>query len=190
MLPMSPLLLQPVALSLDEEHVAVVKEPVEDRRGEHLVPENCSPLGDYMVGGNQHAATSLVAECHQLEEQMGPQLLAREVSELVDDEQLRLRIERELLGELPLRLRLGERRKERGRAGEEYGAAASITARPMAMARWVLPTPGGPKRRTFTPLAMKRPVQSSRTSLSSTEGWNLNTKVSRVFTAGRSGCPW
>jgi hypothetical protein len=44
----------------------------------------------------------------------------------------------------------------------------STVARPSAIARWLLPTPGGPKSKTFSALAMKRPVTSSRTSLAST----------------------
>ena len=62
---------------------------------------------------------------------------------------------------------------------------ASTAARPSAMARWVLPTPGGPKTSTFSAWAMKRPVASSRTSFWSIEGWNLKSKSSSVFTAGK-----
>ena len=41
---------------------------------------------------------------------------------------------------------------------------ASTTARPSAIARWVFPTPGAPKIRTFSACARKRLVASSRTS--------------------------
>lgn len=53
-----------------------------------------------------------------------------------------------------------------------------------ATARWVLPTPGGPRRRTFSPLSMYRPVASSRMTLGSMEGWNLKSKLSSVFWKG------
>ena len=41
--------------------------------------------------------------------------------------------------------------------------ACWIAATPKAIARWVLPTPGGPSNRMFSPLATKRRVANSCT---------------------------
>ena len=40
-----------------------------------------------------------------------------------------------------------------------------MAARPRAMAKWVLPTPGGPSRSSASPLATQRQVASSRNLL-------------------------
>src|SRR5262249_42088974 len=47
--------------------MAVVEKSVEDCGGNHLVAEDMSPLGDGLVGRDQHAS-SLVAAAHQLKE--------------------------------------------------------------------------------------------------------------------------
>ena len=61
--------------SLHLEHVAAVEQPVEDRRGEHLVAgKHGGPLGDALVGGDQHRAAP-VAVGDEPEEQA--RLLAR-----------------------------------------------------------------------------------------------------------------
>jgi len=64
-----------------------------------------------------------------------------------------------------------------------YPLAQALT--PRATARCVLPTPGGPSNSTFSALAMKRHVPSSRSSFGSSEGWNVKSKLSMVFTTGR-----
>src|SRR5712691_12535613 len=104
---------EPIAIALNDHRVAVVQEPVEDRRSEDVVAEDLAPLPDELVGGD----------------------------------------------------------KER---------PASTTARPSAMARWVLPTPGGPKRSTLSAWAMKRPVASSRKRRWSIDGCELKSKSSSV----------
>src|SRR5207249_2702387 len=49
----------------------------------------------------------------------------------------------------------------------------------------ILPTPGGPKNITFSALAMKRRVASSRTRRSSMEGWKLKSNWSMVLMKGK-----
>ena len=43
------------------------------------------------------------------------------------------------------------------------------------MARWVLPTPGGPSRMTLRPSERKRPVASSSIRVLSREGWKVKS---------------
>ena len=94
-------LLQPVAVALDEEGVAVVQESVENGGGEDIVAEDLAPLGDELIGGDEHAAL-LVTPSDELEEEVGAALLEGQISELVEDEQLGLRVEVELVLEVSL----------------------------------------------------------------------------------------
>src|SRR5262245_38710947 len=55
----------------------------------------------------------------------------------------------------------------------------------MPTAKWVLPTPGGPRSNTLSVSAMNRQVASSLITLGSMEGWNLKSKLSRVFWKGK-----
>ena len=72
----------------------MVQEAVEDRCGEHLVAEDGPPLRHELVRRDDHRAL-LVPTCDELEEQVRAALLERQVPELVNDEELRLGIERE-----------------------------------------------------------------------------------------------
>ena len=57
--------------------------------------------------------------------------------------------------EAPLAVRLGERGHQRHRRDELHRVAGEgMASRPSAMARCVLPTPGGPSSSRFSPLAI------------------------------------
>ncbi|HET9627817.1 MAG TPA: hypothetical protein VFP84_40945 [Kofleriaceae bacterium] len=88
--------------------MAVVEHAVEHGGGYDLVAEHVAPLGDGLVGGDEHAA-SLIATADELKEQVGGPLLERQIAELVDDEQLGLGVEGDLFGELALELRARQR---------------------------------------------------------------------------------
>ena len=47
------LLSQSIALALDHERVTVVKQAIENGRGEDLVAKHGAPLGDELIGGNR-----------------------------------------------------------------------------------------------------------------------------------------
>jgi hypothetical protein len=83
--------------------VGVVQEAIQDGGGEDVVAEDGPPLGDDLVGSNQHAA-ALVPACDELEEEVRTALLERQVAELVDDEKLGLGVEGQALVELPFGL--------------------------------------------------------------------------------------
>lgn len=53
----------------DRQHVAVVQQAVEERRGDHGVAKDLALLAHRAVRGDQNAAT-LVAPRHELEEQV------------------------------------------------------------------------------------------------------------------------
>ena len=76
---------EPEAVALDDHGVAVVEEPVEHGGGDHLVAKNVAPLGDHLIGGDEHAA-SLVTAGDELEEEIRGLLLEGQVAELVDDQ--------------------------------------------------------------------------------------------------------
>jgi hypothetical protein len=83
-----PLLLsEAVALAADVEDVAVVEEPVEDGGGDDRVAEHLAPLGEALVGGQDHAA-ALVASRDQGEEGGGGRAVVGPDAELVDDQHL------------------------------------------------------------------------------------------------------
>ena len=161
----------------------MVENAVENRGGNHLVAEDVAPLRDGLIGGDEHAA-SFVASADELKNQVSGLLLEGEVAQFVDDEQLGLGVERDLVGEFALRLRTRELSSEVA-VTNSTECPASTAARPSPIARWVLPTPGGPSMSTFSAPAMKRPVASSRTSFWSTDGWNLKSNSSIVFTVGK-----
>jgi len=62
---------------------------------------------------------------------------------------------------------------------------ASIPASANALARWVLPTPGGPSNTTFVAVCTKRRLANSRTKRSESVGWKLKSKASNRTRRGR-----
>jgi len=87
------LLLQPVRIAANIERHRVMQEPIEDRGGDHPVAENIAPGGEALVAGEDHRS-ALVATADQLEEEIRPQPVDRQVarsrrlmlcSTLVDD---------------------------------------------------------------------------------------------------------
>src|SRR2546427_727942 len=110
---------EPIAVALGEQGVAVMQQPIEDRRSEDVIAEDLAPLTDKLVGGDEKAAL-LVAASDELEEEMRRSLLEGQIAELVEDEELGLGVESELVGELAIELGAGERAEQRGGAGEKH----------------------------------------------------------------------
>ncbi len=94
------MLLEAVALAVDDEGVRMVKQPVEHGGGDHPVAGDVAPFGDRLVGREQGAA-ALVAARGELEEHVRARALAWQIAELVDSEQLRLGEDCELVRESP-----------------------------------------------------------------------------------------
>ena len=80
----------PVAVAPDVDDVAMVQQPVDERRRHDLVAEHVSPFLESLVRG-QHRRRPLVPGVDQLEEEHGAVLADRQVADLVDDEQRGMR---------------------------------------------------------------------------------------------------
>ena len=65
----------------------MVEQTIEDRGGQHLVPEDLALVDETLVGSDDEAG-ALVTACHLAEEQVGFLAAHRQVAELVDDQQL------------------------------------------------------------------------------------------------------
>jgi hypothetical protein len=63
-------ILEAVAGPVDGDDLAVVQQPIQDRRGEYVVAEYAVPLAEGLVAGQQDRA-ALRAAGHQLEDQVG-----------------------------------------------------------------------------------------------------------------------
>lgn len=79
--------LEPVALALDVEHSGMVKKTVEDSRGQDLVVEDYSPVGEDLVGSEDQAGL-LVAAGQEAEKE--PRFLPAygQISHFIDDQHL------------------------------------------------------------------------------------------------------
>ncbi len=73
------LLPEAVALALDGIDMAVVQEPIQDRRGQHRIPEHLALVSHRLVAGEDQAAP-LVSAVHQLEKQVSRPTLERQVA--------------------------------------------------------------------------------------------------------------
>ena len=68
--PSLDLLLAPVGVALDVDRRQVLKDPIQDGRGDHRVAEDLDLLADAAVRGEEQG-TLLTASRDELEEQMG-----------------------------------------------------------------------------------------------------------------------
>jgi hypothetical protein len=83
-----------------------MQKPVEDRGGEDLVAEDGAPLRHDLVRGEEQAAPFVPAG-DELEKEMGAAPFKGEIPELVDDQQFRLAVKHQALGELAVGLGFG-----------------------------------------------------------------------------------
>ncbi len=75
-----------IAPPLYVEHMAVMQQTVQDRRGQHFIAgKKLRPVADALVGGYQHAA-ALIAVADQAKKQRGLQAGHRLKAHLVDDQ--------------------------------------------------------------------------------------------------------
>ena len=81
---------QPVAVAADVDDVAAVEQPVEQRGRHDLVVEDLAPALEALVRG-EHSRGVLVAPVDELEEEDGAAAGDREVADLVDDQERRVR---------------------------------------------------------------------------------------------------
>ena len=79
-----------IAVAADVDDVAVVRQPVDERRGHDPVAKHATPVLKVLVRG-QHRRCPFVAGVDQLEEQHGAVLADRQITDLVDHQQRQLR---------------------------------------------------------------------------------------------------
>ena len=64
----------------------MVKQPIEQCRGDNGVAKNLTPFGEAAIGGEDHGA-ALVAGVDELEEQIAAARDDRQISDLVHDQE-------------------------------------------------------------------------------------------------------
>ena len=106
------LFLEPVTFALDVDGDRVMKNPIQDRRGDDGVAEHFAPTGERLVRRQDHR-TLLVPPGDQLEEQVRPMSVDRDVTDLVDDQQLGLAVQFESFLEPILDVGPGQRGDQR-----------------------------------------------------------------------------
>ena len=79
--------LQAVAVAVHLEDVDVMGEPVEQRAGQPLRPEDGRPFVKRQVGRHNGGA-ALVSLTEDLEQELGAGWRQRDIAELIDDQQL------------------------------------------------------------------------------------------------------
>jgi len=72
------------------DDMAVVRQPVEQRRGHLGIAEDGGPFREAQVGGDHHAC-ALVQLRQQVEQQRAARLAERQVTELIEDHQVHVR---------------------------------------------------------------------------------------------------
>ena len=82
------MLAQPIARALDLDDNGMVKQAVEQGRGDDGIAEELAPFGEAAVGGEDHGAF-FVAGVDELEEQIAAAWHDRQVADFVDDEERR-----------------------------------------------------------------------------------------------------
>jgi hypothetical protein len=139
--------------------------------GDDLVAEDLAPAGERLVAGGRSGSPA----------HSGP-WVEGDVADLVDDQQRDPLELAQLLGQLPLPLRIAEPRYPFRGGGEGLGGRTLI---PSAIARCVLPVPGGPKRTTFSLAWRRSSCPRCSTSVFCTERWKLKSNSSSVLRAGK-----
>ena len=82
--------LEPPAVVAGLDDVAVVGEPVEQRRGHLGVAEDAGPFAEGQVGGDDHRG-ALVELADQVEQQLAAGLGERQIAEFVEDDEVQAR---------------------------------------------------------------------------------------------------
>src|SRR5690606_40246716 len=73
------------AVAADVDDVAVMEEPVDQRRGHDFIAEDFAPLLEALVAG-MHGGSMLVPASHELEEVHGAGPRDRQIADLIDDQ--------------------------------------------------------------------------------------------------------
>ena len=110
-------LAQAVARPLDLDDDGMVKQAVEQSRGDDGIAEDLAPFGEAAVGGEDHGAL-LVAGIDELEEQIAAAGHDGQVADFVDDQERGAAKVAHAFAKRPFLLGLGERGDDVGESGE------------------------------------------------------------------------
>ena len=77
----------------------MVKDPIEDRRRDHMILENFTPLAIRLIGC-EYRGDAFISSGNELKEAMGTMIIERKIPHLIDDQQLKLRQPANFLFEL------------------------------------------------------------------------------------------
>ena len=126
------------------EDLGVVQQAVKDRDGLDFVAEQLGPVGHPPVGGDDHRGAG-VAAVDQLEEPVRVAVLQSEIADFVDDQNVRALVVRELVPQRAELIGLPEFADDvvEGCSGRGSRRGSASIANPTA--KWVFPTPGGPR---------------------------------------------
>lgn len=119
------LVAQAVAVAFQGDDLGVVDEGVDHRGGHGVVAEDLTPTLERFVAGHDHQS-AFVAGRHELEDQVRGGRVERDVADL------------------------GEARHPFGGRRERDPPPGEARTYRVAIARWVLPVPGGPNSTTFS----------------------------------------
>jgi hypothetical protein len=105
--------------SIEGEETAPLEDPVDDGLGEVFVVKDSSPCAEGFVGGEDHGASAAMTLVDHVEEHVRRVGTVGQIAHLVDDEDRRMGVGREGLGEAPLTEGGRELVDELGGRGEE-----------------------------------------------------------------------
>jgi hypothetical protein len=88
--------------TVELEEPASLEDAVDDGRGEIRVVEHAAPVGEPLVGREDHGALAKVAVVHDVEEDVGGVVAVGEVADLVDHEQVGMGVGGQRLDEVSL----------------------------------------------------------------------------------------
>ena len=123
----------------------MVQQPIQNRRGDHPVPEDVPPVGEALVGGEDDRPP-FIPSTDELEEQVRPLPIDGQIPNLIHDEQARDRVELELLLQPILGEGLTKGGHHRSRRGEEDPVAVVDRLEPESHRQVRLAHPGWTKQ--------------------------------------------
>jgi hypothetical protein len=110
-------LAEAITCALDLNDHGMVKQPVQQGRGDNGIAKHLAPFAKAAVGGQDHRAL-LVAGIDQLEEQIAVAGGDRQVADLIDDQQRGATEKPNAFAQIAFTFGLGERGDNVGQGGE------------------------------------------------------------------------
>ena len=162
----------------------MVDEAVDHGGGDDGVAQHFAPPSEGLVRGDDHRG-AFVAGGDELEEQVGGLGFEGDVADFVDDDEGVAAEAAEFVVDAVGVVGGGETVDPFGGGGEGDAVAGLAGADGQAMARWVLPVPGGPRNTTLSRAAMKSRAPRWAMTSHFRERWWSKSNSSSVLRAGK-----